>query len=90
VELHPIWRQEKLREYCKQKSIVITAYSPLGAPNNVYGTNDVITNSTTNEIAQRIHKTPAQVCTPQTSPCGLLFFSSVFMYRMVSWHLIPR
>jgi diketogulonate reductase-like aldo/keto reductase len=61
VELHPIWRQEKLLEYCKQKGIVITAYSPLGAPNSVYGINDVITNSTINEIAQRIHKTPAQV-----------------------------
>ena len=72
MELHPIWRQEKLLEYCNQKGIVITAYSPLGAPNSVYGTNDVITNSTINEIAQRIHKTPAQVCTPQTSPCCLL------------------
>ncbi|KAG0555894.1 hypothetical protein M758_11G009300 [Ceratodon purpureus] len=61
VEVHPLWRQEKLREYCKQKGIVITAYSPLGAPNNSYGINDVLTNSTINEIAQRLNKTLAQV-----------------------------
>jgi len=61
VEMHPLWRQDKLREYCRQKGIVVTAYSPLGAPNSKYGINDVITNSTINDIAQREKKTPAQV-----------------------------
>ncbi|MED6196981.1 Deoxymugineic acid synthase 1-D [Stylosanthes scabra] len=31
VELNPSWQQKNLREYCRGKGIVVTAYSPLGA-----------------------------------------------------------
>jgi len=84
VEMHPLWRQEKLREYCRQKGIVITAYSPLGAPNSIYGINDVITNSTINEIAQRKKKTPAQV----RSNLSRFFHYHVNYESTVNWHLI--
>lgn len=56
VEGHPIWHQEKLRDYCKQK---ITAYSPLAAPNSMYGTNNVIMNSQFKPVLQ----------TPDSSQC---------------------
>lgn len=31
VEMNPVWQNLKLREFCKAKGIVVTAYSPLGA-----------------------------------------------------------
>jgi diketogulonate reductase-like aldo/keto reductase len=56
VEMHPLWQQAKLRAYCKEKGILLSAYSPLGAAGN-----DVITNPTIGEIAVKYGKTPAQV-----------------------------
>ncbi|MED6137351.1 hypothetical protein PIB30_064236 [Stylosanthes scabra] len=37
VELNPSWQQKNLREYCKGKGIVVTAYAPLGARGTSYG-----------------------------------------------------
>jgi hypothetical protein len=61
VEMHPLWQQAKLRAYCKEKGILLSAYSPLGAAGNAHGTNDVLTNPTIGEIAVKYGKTPAQV-----------------------------
>ncbi|KAK4726658.1 hypothetical protein R3W88_031575 [Solanum pinnatisectum] len=31
VEMHVAWRQEKMLEFCKEKGIYVSAWSPLGA-----------------------------------------------------------
>ncbi|KAF8398862.1 hypothetical protein HHK36_014726 [Tetracentron sinense] len=62
VEMNPLWRQKKLREFCKEKGIHITAYSPLGAKDAPWGTNQVMECEVLKEIAKAREKTVAQVC----------------------------
>ncbi|XP_058183441.1 D-galacturonate reductase-like [Rhododendron vialii] len=61
VELNPFWRQKKLREFCKEKGIHITAYSPLGANGTRWGDNRIVGCDVLNEIAKAKGKTTAQV-----------------------------
>lgn len=61
VEMHPVWQQRKLIEFCKAKGIIVTAYSPLGAVGKIYGSNQVLENETLKEIAKAHGKTVAQV-----------------------------
>lgn len=60
--MSPAWQQKKLIEFCAQKGIVITAYSPLGAKGTAWGTNRVMDNEVLREIANAKGKTVAQVC----------------------------
>ncbi|KAF8398864.1 hypothetical protein HHK36_014728 [Tetracentron sinense] len=62
VEMNPLWQQKKLREFCKEKGIHITAYSPLGAKGAPWGTNQVMECEVLKEIAKARGKTVAQVC----------------------------
>lgn len=62
VELSPVWRQRKLREFCKESSIHITAFSPLGAPGTWWENKLVLESEVLNEIAKARGKTVAQVC----------------------------
>ncbi|KAI6685969.1 hypothetical protein NL676_031882 [Syzygium grande] len=62
VEMNPVWQQQKLREFCKEKGIHITAYSPLGAKGTLWGTNRVMESEVLQEIAKAKGKTLAQVC----------------------------
>ena len=61
VELNPSWQQKNLREYCKTKNIVITAYSPLGAKGTSWGSNDVMDSELLKQIGHAHGKTVAQV-----------------------------
>ncbi|XP_057823221.2 NADPH-dependent aldo-keto reductase, chloroplastic isoform X1 [Cryptomeria japonica] len=61
VEMHPLWQQKKLRECCSKHNIHVSAWSPLGAPNNPWGSNVVIDNPLIQEIAEKHGKTRAQV-----------------------------
>ncbi|KAI9080945.1 hypothetical protein K1719_037106 [Acacia pycnantha] len=61
IEMNPTWQQKELREYCKQKDIVITAYSPLGASGARWGDNRILSNEILTDIAKSHGKTVAQV-----------------------------
>ncbi|KAI4369089.1 hypothetical protein MLD38_017576 [Melastoma candidum] len=62
VEMNPLWQQKNLREFCKTKGILITAYSPLGARGTLWGTSRVMDCQVLKDIAQEKGKTLAQVC----------------------------
>lgn len=59
--MNPVWQQKKLREFCKAKDIVITAYSPLGASGTPWGSSRVLDAQVLHEIAKARGKTHAQV-----------------------------
>ena len=59
--MNPAWQQRKLVEFCKSKSIIVTAFSPLGAVGSSWGTNQVMNNEALKQIAAAHGKTLAQV-----------------------------
>ncbi|CAL5404834.1 unnamed protein product [Camellia sinensis] len=61
VEMHPMWRQTKLREFCRDHKIHVSAYSPLGGPGNSWGSTAVVDNPIIQSIALKHHATTAQV-----------------------------
>ncbi|XP_017885739.1 estradiol 17 beta-dehydrogenase 5-like [Ceratina calcarata] len=67
VELHVYLQQCKLVNYCRQKNIPMTAYSPLGTRGFVKKMNkedkipDMLKNNIVLEIAKAYKKTPAQI-----------------------------
>ncbi|KAF8389656.1 hypothetical protein HHK36_024175 [Tetracentron sinense] len=61
VEVNPLWQQKHLIEYCKEKGIHITGYSPLGANGTKWGDNRIVESQVLEEIAQAKGKTAAQV-----------------------------
>ncbi|XP_019053523.1 PREDICTED: aldo-keto reductase family 4 member C9-like [Nelumbo nucifera] len=61
VEMHPMWRQKKLREFCGEHNIHVSAYSPLGGPGSPWGTKAVVDNPIIRSIASKHKATPAQV-----------------------------
>ena len=54
IEFHPLWNQSELLSYCKEKDIVIQAYSPLAR--GAYLNKELLV-----EIGSKYNKTPAQV-----------------------------
>ncbi|XP_020572783.1 D-galacturonate reductase-like [Phalaenopsis equestris] len=62
VEMHPAWQQVKLREYCKEKGIHVTAYSPIGGYNGPLLKNQLMDSDVLNDIAKARGKTFAQIC----------------------------
>ncbi|CAJ0596827.1 unnamed protein product [Cylicocyclus nassatus] len=65
VELHPYFQQKKLRAFCKEHGIAVTAYSSLGNPGSAFfrkdGDPNVLTDPVVKKIADAHGKTPAQV-----------------------------
>ncbi|KAK6746296.1 hypothetical protein RB195_012419 [Necator americanus] len=65
IECHPYLQQKKLRAYCKDKGIAVTAYSPLGNPGSAFfrkaGDPNILTDPVVKKIASAHGKTPAQI-----------------------------
>ncbi|CAL7938562.1 unnamed protein product [Xylocopa violacea] len=65
VECHPNLNQKKLRDFCAQRGIAITAYSPLGSPQRTWAvsTSPQVTLNAPEitKIADKYQKTSAQV-----------------------------
>ncbi|KAJ9554344.1 hypothetical protein OSB04_018389 [Centaurea solstitialis] len=61
VEMNPVWQQKELNRFCKANSILLTAYSPLGAVGNPWGHNRVMESDVLQDIAKSKGKTLAQV-----------------------------
>lgn len=64
IEISPYFSNEHLRDFCKEKGMVITAYAPLGAPLRPWKEShepNALEDPLINEIAQNKGKTAAQV-----------------------------
>ena len=66
VELHPYLQQEELLAWCRERDILVTAYSPLGSsdrPERMKAEDEpsLLDNEAIGEIAQKHSATPAQV-----------------------------
>ncbi|KAM6567543.1 non-functional NADPH-dependent codeinone reductase 2 [Cannabis sativa] len=97
VELNPVWQQRKLREFCKEKGILITAYSPLGGKGSIWGTNRVMENDVLKQIAEAKGKTVAQVCLRWAYEQGICFVMKSFNKKRMQenldifdWSLTPN
>ena len=66
IELHPYLTQEKLLRFCRESSIAVTAFSPLGAQsyfslNMAEADESVLNNETVKTIALAYDRSPAQI-----------------------------
>ncbi|XP_001601107.1 aldo-keto reductase family 1 member A1 [Nasonia vitripennis] len=78
IELHLYFQQKEMVEYCKNKGIPITAYSPLGTRGLVKSLGkdgavpDLLENPTVLQIAKKHNKTPAQIALKHTIQKGII------------------
>jgi alcohol dehydrogenase (NADP+) len=63
VEMHPLLPQKELREYCKARGIVVTAYSSLGSADSPFRGSfpNLLTDPTIVAVAQKHGRSAAQV-----------------------------
>ncbi|KAK9914021.1 hypothetical protein M0R45_037820 [Rubus argutus] len=68
VEMHPMWRQARLREVCGDHKIHVSAYSPTGGPGNSWGFN-----TCSGQPSHPVHCSQAQSnCSPGCTEMGVV------------------
>ncbi|KAI5060623.1 hypothetical protein GOP47_0025043 [Adiantum capillus-veneris] len=94
VEMHPMWQQKQLRETCKRANIHVSAWSPLGAPRQMWGSPAVLDEPILQEIAAKLGKTPAQVALRWGLDNGVSVIAKSFNkarmtenFQVFGWHL---
>lgn len=95
--MNPVWRQKKLRELCKRKGIIVTAYSPLGGKGTPWGSNAVMECEVLKQIADAKGKSLAQVCLRWLYEQGVSFVVKSFSKERIKenveifdWKLNPK
>ncbi|KAF9624109.1 hypothetical protein IFM89_007807 [Coptis chinensis] len=78
VEMHPLWQQRKLRDYCAEKGIHVSAFSPLGGKGAFWGSNAVFDSEQIKQIAQAKGKSVAQICLRWAFENGVSFLPKSF------------
>lgn len=61
IECSPSLNQKDLIKFCKNRKIIVTAYSPLGSSNAVTRTPAYLFDDKLQEVASKHNKTPAQI-----------------------------
>ncbi|XP_065360470.1 aldo-keto reductase family 1 member B1-like isoform X1 [Calliphora vicina] len=61
VECSPALNQRKLTQFCKERDITLTAYSPLGRPKPADNKPEFYFSAKTKALAEKYKKTPAQI-----------------------------
>ncbi|KAH7283187.1 hypothetical protein KP509_35G065300 [Ceratopteris richardii] len=97
VEMHPLWHQKQLRETCKRFDIHVSAWSPLGAPRESWGSPDILNEKVIKEIAAKRGKSPTQVALIWGLDNGVSVIPKSFNrtrmeenLQMFDWHLTEQ
>ncbi|KAK9090815.1 hypothetical protein Sjap_023992 [Stephania japonica] len=85
VEMHPAFRQKRLREFCKAKGIHVSAYSPLGGKE--WGFDVVLGNEHLKRIAQNKEKSVAQIALRWGHEQGVSLITKSFNKRRLEENL---